>query len=287
MIRHNEDTFEQLLTATLHDLAGSVQEHELRPGRPGRLPVAAAPRPVRRRAMPLAVAASVAAVALGGVFAIQSWRDDPSGDSGRPGSLGLPTTSASPRPDGTAESLPDTSGTRRPGTETAAPPLVGTMVNDVEARVSYMLPPGWTVMPESSDPDMSLTTGGTAGPEWLPDVVGRPADRAIFYVATVGPAALEGFGGVRESAKALTNIIPCPDEYNGRMVEDTKATKVDGHDAWYSEAECVLPETEGPPLRIRATLIDTGGDAVVVTGGASAPTRLAEIERITKSIRIQ
>ncbi|MFE5524584.1 hypothetical protein [Embleya sp. NPDC056538] len=159
-------------------------------------------------------------------------------------------------------------------------------MNDTKARLSYVLPPGWTVMTEN--PAGVLTSGARVGRQWQPsDGTGRPADAAYVHVGTIGRELFPAFGGTRNTAKTLTNIIVCPDEYQGRFLADTEATRVDGHDAWYSEGECVLPGTDRPPLRTRVTFIDTGGDAVLFTDSASSPARRDEIAMITKSLRIQ
>ncbi|MGW9210512.1 hypothetical protein ACWGR4_26430 [Embleya sp. NPDC055664] len=197
-------------------------------------------------------------------------------DAGAP----VGASEVSPAPAGTGEAPPPDEDA------SSGDDIPGVRVNDTKARLSYVRPSGWTDMIQDY-PDV-LTSGVKTGRQWQPsDGIGRPADAAYFHVQTLDGPLLAASGGTWHAAKTFTNIIACPHEYQGRLVADTEATRVDGHDAWYSEGECVLPGTDRPPLRTRVTFIDTGGDAVIVTGSASAPARLDEIAMITKSLRVQ
>lgn len=175
-----------------------------------------------------------------------------------------------------------TEGERQP----AAPP--GTTVNDAQARISYVLPPGWTVMDEPGP--KARTSGGWAGQERRPsDGPLPPVEAAYFWVSTVSSEALAGFGGMgRKSAEVFTSILVCPDQSTGsNLLADTEETSVDGHRAWYSEGECLFADAARPRLRVRSTFIDMGDTAVDFTSSAGTPARLDEIGRITASIRIQ
>ncbi|MDI2128564.1 APA family fibronectin-binding glycoprotein [Yinghuangia seranimata] len=171
-------------------------------------------------------------------------------------------------------------------------------INDSTAHVRYSVPGEWTqsknlltyftsgasTAPAESDPNASAKPKPTAS--------GSEDDQAMFLV---GVLDAKMFASQERDTKAAAHALAkqyaeffYPDDAKDQ-VKDDHAVKVDGHDGWYTDLECVPDDAKDTPFRFRVTVVTvTGGTPVYTLGVAKsgAGKRLDELDRIGRTLRI-
>jgi len=177
---------------------------------------------------------------------------------------------------------------------TSAAPRPGE-VRDQKAHISYVLPQGWYSTPPNEElglySSMASTrdAAATASPGATPDTNNPVGTFMVGVVEAETFVAKERT--IPEVAEAVARaqldlIYPAPAK---DTVRSSEGTRIDGHNGWLMDVECVPEDTKVAPFRLRVTVIDAGPGAVPIYTLSSAPSsateRFAQIEAIERSVR--